>query len=52
MTDDHILDARAEPSVRRHYLIFETFEALEAGANFELVNDHDSHRHPESAAVS
>jgi uncharacterized protein (DUF2249 family) len=41
MTDDRILDVRAEPHVRRHAVIFETFEALGAGAGFELVNDHD-----------
>jgi uncharacterized protein (DUF2249 family) len=41
MTDDRILDVRAEPPVRRHTQIFETFEALDAGAGFELVNDHD-----------
>jgi AhpD family alkylhydroperoxidase len=41
MTDDRILDVRAEPPVRRHAVIFETFEALDAGAGFELVNDHD-----------
>ena len=41
MTDDRILDVRAEPPVGRHAVIFETFEALDAGADFELVNDHD-----------
>src|SRR5665811_1270753 len=41
MTDERILDARAEPPVRRHAVIFEAFEALDAGAGFELVNDHD-----------
>jgi len=41
MTDDRILDVRAEPPVRRHAVIFEAFEALDAGAGFELVNDHD-----------
>ncbi len=41
MADDHILDVRAEPPARRHAVIFETFEALDAGAGFELVNDHD-----------
>jgi len=41
MTDHRILDVRSEPPVRRHAVIFETFEALDAGARFELVNDHD-----------
>ncbi len=41
MSDDRILDVRGEPPVRRHAVIFEAFEALDAGAGFELVNDHD-----------
>src|SRR5665811_2051918 len=41
MTDDRILDVRAETPVRRHAVIFEAFEALDAGAGFELVDDHD-----------
>src|SRR5450759_5148061 len=41
MTDERILDVRAELPVRRHAVIFETFEALDSGAGFELVNDHD-----------
>ncbi len=41
MIDAHSLDVRAEPPMRRHALIFETYEALEPGAAFELVNDHD-----------
>ncbi|MEO8207610.1 MAG: DUF2249 domain-containing protein [Chloroflexota bacterium] len=41
MTDMQILDVRSEPPVRRHAIIFETFEALDPGAGFELVNDHD-----------
>jgi uncharacterized protein (DUF2249 family) len=41
MTDARILDVRAEPPIRRHTLIFETFEALEPDTAFELVNDHD-----------
>ena len=41
MTVDRILDVRSEPPVRRHTVIFETFEGLDAGADFELVNDHD-----------
>lgn len=38
---DQILDVRPEPPVRRHSLIFDRFGALEPGAGFELVNDHD-----------
>jgi uncharacterized protein (DUF2249 family) len=41
MTQDRRLDVREEPPIRRHALIFETFEALEPGGGFELVNDHD-----------
>ena len=41
MADDRILDVRTEPPARRHAVIFETFEALDAGTGFELVNDHD-----------
>lgn len=41
MTDAHVLDVRAEPPIRRHALIFGTYEALDPGAAFELVNDHD-----------
>ncbi len=41
MTDELILDVRSEPPVRRHAVIFETFEALAPGGGFELVNDHD-----------
>ncbi len=35
------LDVRSIPPARRHTLIFETFEALQPGEAFELVNDHD-----------
>ncbi|HET6650500.1 MAG TPA: DUF2249 domain-containing protein [Candidatus Limnocylindria bacterium] len=41
MTDDRILDVRSEPPIRRHALIFDTFGALDPGAAFVLVNDHD-----------
>jgi uncharacterized protein (DUF2249 family) len=41
MTDDRQLDVREIPHARRHTLIFETFDALEPGSGFELVNDHD-----------
>jgi len=41
MTDERVLDIREVPPAKRHPLIFETFEALEPGAGFELVNDHD-----------
>ncbi len=35
------IDVRPEPPVRRHALIFETFDTLPVDDNFELVNDHD-----------
>ncbi|HEX2883904.1 MAG TPA: DUF2249 domain-containing protein [Candidatus Limnocylindria bacterium] len=41
MSDSQVLDVRAEPPIRRHTLIFDTYEALDPGAAFELVNDHD-----------
>jgi len=41
MTHDQVLDVRSVPPAGRHTRIFETFEALDAGAGFELVNDHD-----------
>jgi uncharacterized protein (DUF2249 family) len=41
MSSDQVLDVRQEPPVRRHALIFETFNDLVPGAGFELRNDHD-----------
>jgi uncharacterized protein (DUF2249 family) len=41
MSGEQVLDVRQEPPVRRHALIFETFEALAPGSGFELRNDHD-----------
>lgn len=45
MSDVHqttaTLDVRKIPPRDRHPRIFETFEALNAGETFELVNDHD-----------
>lgn len=35
------LDVRSEAPARRHELIFATYEALEPGQSFCLVNDHD-----------
>lgn len=35
------IDVRSIPPRDRHPLIFDTFDALEPGASFELVNDHD-----------
>ncbi len=35
------LDVRAVAPRDRHPLIFATFDALDAGESFELVNDHD-----------
>jgi uncharacterized protein (DUF2249 family) len=41
MSADPKLDVREEPPARRHTLILDTYGALEPGAGFELVNDHD-----------
>lgn len=41
MSTDPKLDVRNEPPARRHDLILGTYQALESGAGFELVNDHD-----------
>jgi uncharacterized protein (DUF2249 family) len=38
---DAILDVRPEPPARRHELIFDTYNALQPGEGFVLVNDHD-----------
>jgi len=40
-TTDPRLDVRSEPPARRHQLIFETWQGLQSGAGFVLVNDHD-----------
>jgi len=40
-TPDPQLDVRTEPPARRHELIFDTYEQLDPGAGFVLVNDHD-----------
>lgn len=34
------IDVRTIPPRERHPLIFQTFDALEPGTAFELVNDH------------
>lgn len=36
-----VVDVRATPPAQRHPLIFGTFEKLQPGQSFELVNDHD-----------
>ena len=41
MTEARILDVRTLVPAERHRRIFATYEALAAGAKFELVNDHD-----------
>jgi len=38
---EDVLDVRYLPPPERHPRIFETFDRLEAGASFVLVNDHD-----------
>ncbi len=35
------LDVRSIPAPQKHPTIFRTFDALEAGQSFTLVNDHD-----------
>src|SRR5664280_1989403 len=41
MTPEQVLDFRTVPPARRYRQTFETFEALEPGAGFELVSEHD-----------
>ena len=41
MSETRILDVRTLVPAERHRQIFATYEALAAGAKFELVNDHD-----------
>ncbi len=36
-----VIDVRQIPPPQRHPLIFQTFEALQAGEAFRLINDHD-----------
>ena len=36
-----VTDVRQVPPPQRHPLIFQTFEALQVGERFQLVNDHD-----------
>jgi uncharacterized protein (DUF2249 family) len=38
---DFDLDVRSEPPARRHDLIFNTWNGLDAGQGFTLINDHD-----------
>lgn len=35
------IDVRTVPPPQRHPLIFGSFDALEPGESFEIVNDHD-----------
>jgi uncharacterized protein (DUF2249 family) len=35
------VDVRTIPPRQRHPMIFDAFEALDAGEAFELINDHD-----------
>lgn len=36
-----LIDARAVPPLERHALIFSTFDALQPGQAFDLLNNHD-----------
>ena len=39
--DEKVLDVRPIPPRQKHPTIFTTFDALEVGDHFVLVNDHD-----------
>jgi uncharacterized protein (DUF2249 family) len=41
LSQNHVVDVRQTAPAQRHPLIFGTFEKLEPGQSFELVNDHD-----------
>lgn len=41
MGETTILDVRSEPPIRRHELIFTSFDKLPVGDAFVLVNDHE-----------
>jgi len=41
LTVAHELDVRDRPPAQRHEAIFQTYEDLDAGEGFVLVNDHD-----------
>ncbi len=41
MTEKTTIDVRPLPPAQRHGLIFETYEDLQLGDSFILVNDHD-----------
>ena len=41
MTGTRTLDVRVIPPREKHPTIFHTFDALEPGESFVLVNDHD-----------
>lgn len=41
MSNTQTVDVRQTPPAQRHPLIFGTFEALQTGESFVLVNDHD-----------
>lgn len=40
-SETKVVDVRPIPPAQRHPLIFGTFENMEVGQHFELVNDHD-----------
>jgi uncharacterized protein (DUF2249 family) len=41
VADDLVLDVRNDLPIRRHAMIFETFDKLDVDTAFILVNDHD-----------
>lgn len=41
MPDQKTLDVRPIPPREKHSTIFQTFDALDSGESFVLINDHD-----------
>lgn len=41
MPENTMIDVRPLPPAQRHGLIFDTYESLQPGESFLLVNDHD-----------
>ena len=41
MSNETVLDIRSIPPAKRHPMIFDQFDGLQAGEGFILVNDHN-----------
>lgn len=41
MAEEKVIDVRTIAPPQRHPLIFQTFDGLQSGESFILVNDHD-----------